>query len=270
MSMPLHLLPPPVLRHLSTGYWPLPTVSCPSSSRHQRLFTRPGGLAALRSLLPAPRSPIPTLVDQDYTYLDKALPGFIKARGIIKRHKDSVGMFEFNGDKFEFYRFVNRYRMAVCFKGVKLEGFSAETEKGYSALTRIFLTYSVFERYTALAGIWQPYKPFFRNVAPRELTALADIIKRNDPRRKLFDFLRQLLKEDLHKQSLDRFQAGETWQTIYYASALRHMYVHGHLTASPQGVPADNIAMICNEVSRSLLHWIKTDFDRRLALAAMV
>ena len=221
-------------------------------------------------MLPAPRSPIPTLVDQDYTYLDKALPGFIKARGIIKRHKDSVGMFEFNGDKFEFYRFVNRYRMAVCFKGVKLEGFSAETEKGYSALTRIFLTYSVFERYTALAGIWQPYKPFFRNVAPRELTALADIIKRNDPRRKLFDFLRQLLKEDLHKQSLDRFQAGETWQTIYYASALRHMYVHGHLTASPQGVPADNIAMICNEVSRSLLHWIKTDFDRRLALAAMV
>ena len=54
-----------------------------------------------------------------------------------------------------------------------------------------------------------------------------------------------------------------------YASALRHMYVHGHLTASPQGVPAENIAMICNEISRSLLHWIKCDFERRLALAAM-
>lgn len=210
------------------------------------------------------------LVDQDYSYLDKALPGFSKARDIIKRHKDSVAMFEFNGDKFEFYRLVNRYRMAVCFKGVKLDGFGPETEKGYSALTRIFLSYSVFERYTALAGIWQPYKPFFRHVPARELSGLAKTIKRNDPERKLFDFLRQLLKEDLHKQSLERFQAGETWQTIYYASALRHMYVHGHLTASPQGLPAENIAMICNEISRSLLHWIKCDFQRRLELARMV
>ena len=33
---------------------------------------------------------------------------------------------------------------------------------------------------------------------------------------------------------------------------------------------AEQVAMICNEISRSLLHWIKCDFDRRLALAAMV
>ena len=223
-----------------------------------------------RSLLPAPRSPIPTRVELDYKYLDAALPGFVKARGIIKKNKDSVAMFEFRGDKFDFYRFVNRYRMALRFKGVKLDGFGPETEKGYSALTRIFLVYSVFERYTALAGIWQPYKPFFRNVPARELSALADIIKRNDPERRLFNFLRQLLKEDLHKESLDRFQAGETWQTIYYASALRHMYVHGHLTAFTQGVPAEHMAMICNEISRSLLHWISGDFDRRLSVAAMV
>ena len=209
-------------------------------------------------------------METNLKHLEEALPGFLEARAMIKKKGDSIEMLGFIGDKFEFYRFVNRYRMALRFKGVKLEGFGAETEKGYSALTRIFLTYSVFERYTALAGIWQPYKPFFRNVPARELSGLADIIKRNDPDRKLFNFLRQLLKEDLHKQSLDRFQAGETWQTIYYASALRHMYVHGHLTAFTQGVPAEQMAMICNEISRSLLHWIKCDFDRRLALAAMV
>lgn len=209
-------------------------------------------------------------MDQDYTYLDKALPGFIKARGIIKRHKDSVTMFEFNGDKFEFYRFVNRYRMAVRFKGVSLEGFGIETQKGYSALTRVFLSWSVFERYMELCGIWHPYAKFFRHVPRQELSALTKLILRNDPGKKLFDFLRHHLKDDLHKKSLDRFGSGDSWAVIYYASALRHIYVHGHLTASPQGVPADNIAMICNEVSRSLLHWIKIDFDRRLALAAMV
>ncbi len=223
-----------------------------------------------RSLLPAPRSPIPTRVELDYKYLDAALPGFVKARGIIKKNKDSVAMFEFRGDKFEFYRFVNRYRMALRFKGVKLEGFGAETEKGYSGLTRIFLCWSVFERYAELAGIWPPYRDFFHHVPRHELSALTKIILRNDPQKKLFDFLRQKLKDDLHKQSLDRFGKGDSWAVIYYASALRHIYVHGHLTASPQGCSPENIAMICNEVSRSLLHWISGDFDRRLSLAAMV
>jgi len=103
-----------------------------------------------------------------------------------------------------------------------------------------------------------------------ELSALTKIILRNDPQKKLFDFLRQKLKDDLHKQSLDRFGKGDSWAVINYASALRHIYVHGHLTASPQGCAPENIAMICNEVSRSLLHWISGDFDRRLSLAAMV
>ena len=208
-------------------------------------------------------------MDTDLKYLDAALPGFLEARKIIKTNGNAVVMFDFKGDKFEFYRFANRYRMALRFRGMKLEGFGAETEKGYSALTRIFLSYSVFERYTGLAGIWQPYKPFFKNVPPHELSNLAKLIHRNDPERKLFNFLRQLLKEELHKDSLDRFQAGDTWKVIYYASALRHMYVHGHLTAFAQGVPAGNIAMICNEISRSLLHWIRCDFSRRLELAKM-
>ncbi len=213
---------------------------------------------------------MPTPTEVDYKYLDAALPGFIKARAIIKRNKDSVAMFEFNGDKFDFYRFVNRYRMALRFKGVKLDGFGDMTEKGYSALTRIFLCYSVFERYTELIGVWHPFKPFFRDVPRSELSNLTKLILRNDPGKKLFDFLRRNLKDDLHKKSLDRFGSGESWAVIYYASALRHIYVHGHLTAYPQGCPAEQVAMICNEVSRSLLHWIKCDFDRRLALAAMV
>lgn len=209
-------------------------------------------------------------MDQDYTYLDKALPGFVKARGIIKRHKDSVTMFEFNGDKFEFYRFVNRYRLALRFDGVKLQGFGSETQKGYSALTRIFLAYSAFERYAELGGIFHPFRKFFHHVPRREMSALAETIKRHDPERKLFDFLRRLLVEEKHRTSLDRFQAGDVWQVVYYASALRHMYVHGHLTAFAQGCSSEQISMICNEIARRLLYWIKCDFDRRLSLASVV
>ncbi|MEI6033369.1 MAG: hypothetical protein WCS65_03685 [Verrucomicrobiae bacterium] len=42
----------------------------------------------------------------------------------------------FLGDKFEFCRFATRYRMAVRFTGIQLEGFGENTERGYSALRR--------------------------------------------------------------------------------------------------------------------------------------
>lgn len=206
----------------------------------------------------------------DLDHLEKALPGFLKARDIIKGRGDSIGMFEFRGDKFAFYRFANRYRMALCFRGVELDGFGAETQKGYGALTRIFLTWSVFERYTGLAGIHHPYSKFFHYVPKREVSLLAETIKRNDPERRLFKFLRQLLRDEQHRDSLDRFQAGDGWAVVYYASALRHMYVHGHLTAHAQGCTGEQVAMICDEISRRLLHWIQSDFGRRLQLAAAI
>jgi len=203
-------------------------------------------------------------------YLEEALPGFFEARAMIKGNGDSVGMLDFGGDKFEFYRFVNRYRVALRFEGVRLQGFATETQKGYGALTRIFLAYSAFERYAELAGIYHPFRKFFGRVDAKELSSLASTIKRNDPDRKLFDFLRRLLKEERHRESLDRFHAGDVWAVVYYASALRHMYVHGHLTAFAQGCSSEQVSMICNEISRRLLYWIRCDFQRRLELARML
>lgn len=55
----------------------------------------------------------------------------------------------------------------------------------------------------------------------------------------------------------------------HYASTLRHMYVHGHLTAFAQGCAGAQIATICNEISRQSPRWIKCYFEHRLSLAAM-
>lgn len=205
--------------------------------------------------------------DPDLQHLEDALPGFLESRKLIKANNDSPGVLHFVGDKFVFYRFANRYRMALQFRGVTLEGFGKETEQGYSALTRIFLVWSVFERYTEMAGVHPPYKPFFLHVPKSELGALARVIDRNDPERRLFDFLRRQVRDEIHKKSLDRFRGGDDWAVVYYASALRHIYVHGHLTAAAQGCTGAQVGMICNEVSRSLLHWIGKDFARRLKIA---
>jgi len=80
----------------------------------------------------------------EYQHLEDVLPGFTDARDIIKGADDSIFPLQYKGDKFEFYRFANRYRMAKRFRGIELDGFEQPTQDGYSALTRVFLVCSVF------------------------------------------------------------------------------------------------------------------------------
>ena len=80
----------------------------------------------------------------EYDYLESVLPGFTEARGIIKAAENSVFPLQYKGSKFDFYRFANRYRMAVRFSGIVLDDFADSTTDGYSALTRVFFTWSVF------------------------------------------------------------------------------------------------------------------------------
>jgi len=180
---------------------------------------------------------------------------------LIKASGDSVKALGFLGDKYEFYRFANRYRMAVRFTGIQLEGFGENTERGYSALTR-----TVFERYTDLAGIHCPYAPFFAYVPKIELSKLANLIDRADPNYKLFDHLRsQSLPQN--QDQLERFRSGDRHAVVFYASAIRHIYVHGHLTAHPNGCTSENVETICHAISDFLIRGIRDDFSRRLKLA---
>lgn len=202
----------------------------------------------------------------EYDYLDQVLPGFSEARQIIKANGDSVKAFSFLGDKFEFYRFANRYRMAVRFQSIRLEGFGDATEAGYSALTRAFFAWSVFERYTDLCRIHCPYGPFFSHIPKIELSKLAQVIDRADPEYRLFDHLRsQSLPQN--QDQLDRFRSGDRKAVVFYASAIRHIYVHGHLTANPNKCASENVQTICHAISDFLLDGIKDDFQRRLKVA---
>ena len=72
----------------------------------------------------------------EHQYLDEVLPGFSDAQLLIKASGDSIKPFGFLGDKYEFYRFANRYRMTVRFTAIQLDGFGEDTERGYSALRK--------------------------------------------------------------------------------------------------------------------------------------
>lgn len=202
----------------------------------------------------------------DYQHLEEALSGFTDARAVIKEGGDSLFPLQYKGSKFDFYRFVNRYRMAQQFRGIQLEGFEQPTEDGYSSLTRVFLVWSVFERYTELAGDHPPYKQLLSLVPKLEFNKLADHIECHDREHRLYDFLHgQSLDHNL--RYLERYRNGDRRGVVFYAAAIRHIYVHGHLTAHPNGCSADDLQEICNGLADFLLTLIQSDFSRRLAIA---
>tara|TARA_B100001057_G_scaffold282743_1_gene283152 strand:- start:1424 stop:2050 length:627 start_codon:yes stop_codon:yes gene_type:complete len=201
-----------------------------------------------------------------YQHLEDVLPGFSDARSIIKAANDTIFPLQYKGNKFDFYRFVNRYRMAKQFCGILLNTFKEPTQDGYSALTRVFLVWSVFERYADLADNPPPYSQLLSMVSRLKLNLLADQIERNDSEHKLYEFLHEQSLE--HNRSyLERYRDGDRRGVIFYAAALRHIYVHGHLTAHPNGCQADNVQTICNTLSEFLLELISEDFSRRLKVA---
>ena len=70
---------------------------------------------------------------------------------------DSIFPLQYKGSKIDFYRFASRYRMAARFRAIDLDDFTEGTTAEYSALTRVFLAWSVFERYADLADDPLPF-----------------------------------------------------------------------------------------------------------------
>ncbi|MBB5353690.1 hypothetical protein HNR46_003951 [Haloferula luteola] len=48
---------------------------------------------------------------------------------------------------------------------------------------------------------------------------------------------------------------------------MRHIFAHGILTAHPNGLPAENLANLSRSLGNFLIHFIRSDFARRVALA---
>ena len=63
------------------------------------------------------------------------------------------------------------------------------------------------------------------------------------------------------------YRSGDRRAVVFYAAAIRHIYVHGHLTAHPNKYAAVDLESICAKLSSFILDLIREDFDRRIAIA---
>lgn len=208
------------------------------------------------------------MAENEYDYLEQALPGFSKARLIVKAAGDSIRPLGFKGSKFDFYRFANRFRLATSFRGMDLEGFSPETTNGYGALTRVFLTWSAFEGYTELADDQAPpYRTLLAHHPRHHIKDLAKLCRMQDPENKLGAFLTEHAQSAPQVIFLTKFQEGMDLAVLTHAACIRHIFAHGRLTAHPNGLPAENMTTICNALSGFITDFIRSDFDRRVKIS---
>ena len=202
-----------------------------------------------------------------YPYLEEALPGFHRGRAVIKAAGDSLAGLGYVGTKQEFYRFANRLRLAACFGGLHLQGFGEETAAGYDGLTQVFFTWSAFERYADLGHDRPPFRELFKHHPRSRFVELSAACRAQDPEQKLTEFLITQVLLPVHETHLRRFREGDPYAVLTLAACIRHIFAHGHLTANPYRLPAQNLVLICCSLHDFLLHFMRSDFLRRVQVA---
>ena len=203
--------------------------------------------------------------ENNQSHLEKVLAGFSEARTIIKANNDSIEPLGYEGSKFHFYRFVNRYRLAVNFQGVIIHDFEKDTADTYGDIHKLFLMWSTFEMYCELCD--QPYHAIFRSYPKFKIHTLANAYKELDSQDFLIDFL--IRRSNVHGQDefMNQFKNGNNLRVITIAACIRHIYAHGHLTAHPQGMTAEATSAICKLFTSFISNFIINDFQTRLAKA---
>ena len=206
--------------------------------------------------------------ENEYEHLEQALPGFTRARKLVKASGDSTRSLGFKGSKFNFYRFANRFRLATSFRGIDLEGFTPETADGYGALTRVFFTWSAFEGYADLADDpAPPYRTLLAHHPRHHIHDLAKLCREQDPENRLGEFLYEHSQSAPQVIFLRKFREGNDLAVLTHAACIRHIFAHGRLTAHPNGLPAENMTAICDALCIFLKDFIRSDFERRVQLA---
>ena len=173
-----------------------------------------------------------------------------------------AGQFGFQTDNGDVNRFAARFRAAVCYRGVNLEGYSAATADGYSALCRVLFTWSAFESFLHICGLDQ------RTAGPildaRGAHNVIAEIRRADTDRLFYKFIYDRVNAN-HKKELDNFFNSDPFNAGYLASAIRHLFAHGSLTPNANQVSPDTVTVVCNALCDFLVTVMDQEFGKLVA-----
>jgi hypothetical protein len=157
----------------------------------------------------------------------------------------------------EVSRFANRFRLATAFVRIELDNYTANTIMGYNALFRVFLVWSAFERF--LRAIGQKQDTILPILTPYAPADSIEFIRQHDEHELFYDFVYNRV-DKRHQHHLRVYKDRTLINITYWASAVRHLFAHGHLSAHPGGCEPTTIKCICDRISKFHLHVMEEEF----------
>ncbi|MDX1488096.1 MAG: hypothetical protein R3268_07850 [Acidiferrobacterales bacterium] len=169
----------------------------------------------------------------------------------------------------ETYRWGARYRAAKVYKGSKFDGYSSrDTAKGYSALVALMLAFSAFEYfYKEVLNLNVPdFLAQLHSDHPTEMNDFQDefefIVKSPETDQLFKEIYPHLDKR--HQKSIDDMLSGKDANLIRVFAAIRHAFIHGHLTPNMGDVEPETVIDLCRFGYRFMMTITDLQFSGRL------
>lgn len=150
----------------------------------------------------------------------------------FKQFKATVNLRSHNTNKKLLARFVYRYRLAKSFREI-IANEIGRTLKGYNAILKVFLTYTAYEQ--LLKGAYG-LRVFGLNSIDKNRIENIQLATRIRNNKQLIDFLIEYSTDSILIGQLVAFRKNMNNDIVCVAYAIRNVFAHGELTATPIGV----------------------------------
>lgn len=165
----------------------------------------------------------------------------------------------------KYARWAARFRLAKSFKGLDLGDHytDQDTPQRYSAIARIFLTYSAFEEYCSSIGIKTKESDVRVLEDGQSQRATIQIIRKLDPKNTFPSFLEKHLKNE-NKLMMQRFINGQDVNVSFLAKCTRHVFAHGVLAAHSTNLSSKRFEEVSQIIANFLLDCMDQHFDKHV------
>lgn len=157
-------------------------------------------------------------------------------------------------------RFTYRYRLAKDFIGLKAPNVG-KTLAGYDVITKLFLTYTAYEAVVKAARYLSVRSVLIHPLNTRFEPELAKKLRSNE---KLRTFLLAYPLDTALANKVKLFFDGTTSDIVSIAYALRNIFAHGDLTASPIGTETSAKREVFTKLANAMLLYSDEIFSKCL------
>ena len=176
----------------------------------------------------------------------------------FKQFKATVNLRLHNENKKLLARFVYRYRLAKSFTGIIAKDIG-RTIKGYNAILKVFLTYTAYEQLLKASNGLRVYG--LDGIAKNRIVdiELAERLRNN---KQLIDFLVEYSTDSILIGQLVAFRKNKNNDIVCVAYAIRNVFAHGELTATPIGVALKSERTTLLDLADFLLNYCDDNFTK--------